>query len=109
MFTCQPLNKPIFVDEVDMTVPNQNQSVVDMIARFTAGVPFPAKEPLWFGDKMPVNASGQAYDAFDVMLDQHQVAIDYARLSNEFNESVKQVESSLQKKNEQQNEEKQVE
>lgn len=109
LFTCRDMVKPLLVDEKDMTIPNQNQSVVDMIARFTAGVPLPAKEPLWFGDKMPVNATGQAYDAFDVMMDQQKVAIDYAKLSNEFNESVKKTESSLQQKQEQSSEDTQVE
>lgn len=97
MFTCRGVVYHQFIDEKDMTIPGQNQSIPDMIARHTAGVPLPAKEPLWFGDKMPINASGQSYDSFDVMLDRQKLEVDYEKLSREFDETVKQLEENKRK------------
>lgn len=94
-FTYKSRPPRLDIEQKSMTIPGQAQSVADLIARFTAGVPMPEKQPLYFGDRLPIEVTGQPYDFFDVMSDKQQLDIDYKRMSAEFEATVKEEQDKL--------------
>lgn len=101
LFTYKHKEVRSFIEEPDMCVPNQSQSIPDLIARYTAGVPLPEKQPLYFGDRLPVEVSGQSYDVFDVLQEKQQVDIDYKKLYEDFLDRSRQMSMKFEENNNQ--------